>query len=245
MANFDRSGGAGGASSKKYGKKDFGKRSFDDRGAGRPGMHKATCADCGNPCEVPFKPTGLKPIYCRNCFKRDDDTNSRRPDDRSYGNNRDFGRDARPEMHKATCTDCGSPCEVPFRPSANKPVFCNNCFKRGGTGAAAPSYSAPSRSFSPPTSYAAPSVNKNSEPSKAQFEMLNAKLDNILKLLTPPSKKAAQEQVVVEEKKVPKSKEAVQEPAKEAAPKKAKEQVKEPAAVEKKKARKPKKVAKN
>jgi len=31
-------------------------------------MHKATCADCGKECEVPFKPSGDRPIYCKECF---------------------------------------------------------------------------------------------------------------------------------------------------------------------------------
>ena len=31
-------------------------------------MHRATCAECGNSCEVPFKPTGEKPVYCSTCF---------------------------------------------------------------------------------------------------------------------------------------------------------------------------------
>ena len=30
-------------------------------GFGDREMHKATCADCGNECEVPFKPSGDKP----------------------------------------------------------------------------------------------------------------------------------------------------------------------------------------
>ena len=33
-------------------------------------MHKATCADCGAECEVPFKPTEGRPVYCRNCFQK-------------------------------------------------------------------------------------------------------------------------------------------------------------------------------
>ncbi|PIV69088.1 MAG: hypothetical protein COS08_05405, partial [Euryarchaeota archaeon CG01_land_8_20_14_3_00_38_12] len=28
-------------------------------------MHKATCADCGKECEVPFEPSGDRPVYCR------------------------------------------------------------------------------------------------------------------------------------------------------------------------------------
>ena len=28
-------------------------------------MHKATCSECNEECEVPFKPTEGKPVYCR------------------------------------------------------------------------------------------------------------------------------------------------------------------------------------
>lgn len=31
-------------------------------------------------------------------------------------------------MHKAVCADCGKDCEVPFRPSANRPVYCKVCY---------------------------------------------------------------------------------------------------------------------
>ena len=33
-------------------------------------MHKATCAECGEQCEVPFKPTEGKPVYCRDCYRK-------------------------------------------------------------------------------------------------------------------------------------------------------------------------------
>ena len=33
-------------------------------------MHKATCADCGNECEVPFKPKEDRPVYCKECFQK-------------------------------------------------------------------------------------------------------------------------------------------------------------------------------
>ena len=34
------------------------------------------------------------------------------------------------EMHKATCSECGSECEVPFKPTEGKRVLCNDCFRR-------------------------------------------------------------------------------------------------------------------
>lgn len=33
-------------------------------------MFKATCADCGKECEVPFKPSGDRPVYCRDCYQK-------------------------------------------------------------------------------------------------------------------------------------------------------------------------------
>ncbi len=38
---------------------------------GRPReMHKAVCADCKQECEVPFKPSGDRPVYCKDCFSK-------------------------------------------------------------------------------------------------------------------------------------------------------------------------------
>ena len=33
-------------------------------------MHDATCSECGQPCQVPFKPTEGKPVYCRECYSK-------------------------------------------------------------------------------------------------------------------------------------------------------------------------------
>ncbi len=33
-------------------------------------MFSAICADCRKPCQVPFQPSGDKPIYCRECFMK-------------------------------------------------------------------------------------------------------------------------------------------------------------------------------
>lgn len=45
------------------------------------------------------------------------------------GPRRDFDRGPR-EMHKATCTECKKECEVPFKPTEGKDVFCQECFKK-------------------------------------------------------------------------------------------------------------------
>ncbi len=32
-------------------------------------MFKVTCSKCGKETEVPFRPTGSKPVYCKECFQ--------------------------------------------------------------------------------------------------------------------------------------------------------------------------------
>ena len=87
-------------------------------------------------------------------------------------------------MHKAICKQCGDECAVPFKPTSDKPVFCDNCFKKGGkpngdrfAGKFTPGKFARSsgeRSFA---------REKAPDDYKRQFEMLNDKLDRILKAL--------------------------------------------------------------
>ena len=31
---------------------------------------RVTCADCNKECEVPFKPSGDRPVYCKECFSK-------------------------------------------------------------------------------------------------------------------------------------------------------------------------------
>jgi CxxC-x17-CxxC domain-containing protein len=38
-------------------------------------MHDATCASCGVKTQVPFRPSGDRPVYCRDCYSQN---NSRR-----------------------------------------------------------------------------------------------------------------------------------------------------------------------
>ena len=40
-------------------------------GGGRPReMFKAVCAECKKECEVPFRPSGDRPVYCKECFSK-------------------------------------------------------------------------------------------------------------------------------------------------------------------------------
>lgn len=39
-------------------------------GSGPREMFPATCSSCGCETQVPFKPSGMKPVYCRDCFRK-------------------------------------------------------------------------------------------------------------------------------------------------------------------------------
>jgi len=138
--NKEKRFSGGGRGGKKFGGRNFGGNRSGDSGFGggrdgvRPDMHKAVCSNCGNDCEVPFRPTGDKPVFCNTCFK------NKRGNDGSRvfqdGGSRDFGnRESRPQF-----TDKHS---HQNEDSRNLPNY------------------------------------------KAQFEQLNAKLDKILKTLVP------------------------------------------------------------
>lgn len=96
MGNFrsdSRGGSRGGFGGRRSGGFSRGgdRGGFRDRDSGfgerrRPQMHEATCDKCKKQCEVPFKPTGDKPVFCSDCFKKEDSSNSKS----------NFGSDSRP-----------------------------------------------------------------------------------------------------------------------------------------------------
>jgi CxxC-x17-CxxC domain-containing protein len=102
MNNFKSGGGFGGRKGgSDFPRRDSGGRDFNrDRGGNsfaRPTtMYQAVCADCGQPCEVPFKPSGDRPVYCSNCFKSKDVSSPRQFGAREFSkpNFRDNARPA-------------------------------------------------------------------------------------------------------------------------------------------------------
>jgi CxxC-x17-CxxC domain-containing protein len=80
-------------------RRDFSRRSFDDRDSRRTQLYDAVCAECGKTCQVPFRPSGDRPVYCSECFEKKggkDGNGSRDRRDfsrRSYGD-RDSQRSA-------------------------------------------------------------------------------------------------------------------------------------------------------
>jgi len=47
----------------------YGKGKQDNRSRERS-FTQAICADCNKECEVPFKPSADRPVYCRECFSK-------------------------------------------------------------------------------------------------------------------------------------------------------------------------------
>lgn len=109
------------------------------------------------------------------------------------GRSRGFDRDGgRPEMHEATCGDCGNSCEVPFKPTGNRPVFCNNCFRQEGNVSRperfsdrAPRFDRAERSDrrEPGAFGDVRNGNKSVEQLQVQVQKMNDKIDAILAIL--------------------------------------------------------------
>lgn len=156
MKNFTRGKG-------NFDRRDSGRGNFRRDNSDRPKMYNATCAECGSSCEVPFKPMNGKPVFCSSCFGGKEESAPR-----SF-RGRDEYRHEEKKMFRATCSECGKSCEVPFKPNSDKPVYCDQCFGRTGS----------------------EKGNKHSVSTKAgsndQFEILNKKLDQILQALNSSS----------------------------------------------------------
>ncbi len=89
---------------------------------------------------------------------------------------RSFGggnRPQRPMLFKATCDQCGADCEVPFKPNGQRPVLCHSCFKKSGPEGV--------RKFQ--FNKERPKFGASSDPIGKQLEIINTKLDRILRAI--------------------------------------------------------------
>lgn len=102
----------------------------------------------------------------------------------SFGNRSDRGP---VEMHEAICDNCGKTCQVPFRPTSGKPVYCSSCFENNRS--SEPRRFEDRREQGNP--YSTPSTPANNY--KEQFDALNSKLDRILTLLSETEEKEKEE----------------------------------------------------
>jgi len=131
-------------------------------------MFDAICAECGQTCQVPFQPTGDKPVYCTVCFAKRQGGQPRRPEGRDF-------RRPKP-MYSAICDKCGKQCQVPFQPTPGKPIYCAQCFGKGG--------------------------DRGGAPKGDQLASINAKLDKIINaLIVAKIIKPAKEEKLVKEVK--------------------------------------------
>ncbi len=208
MAYFNKDNRGGGGR--------FGKRGgFGGRNE-RPQMHDATCDNCGKQCQVPFRPTGERPVYCNDCFGKDRDGGGNF--ERKDRGNKSFEER---RMYSATCSSCGKKCEVPFLPTGGRPTYCNDCFHNNGGDL---SFDGPTRDERPKRSFDDRKFTNKSgsrgADHKADFAALNAKIDKLISILTPV---AAQKEIAKPTVETSKVKEAKKSPVKRvAAPKKAK-----------------------
>lgn len=110
MGNY-QGGGGGFRGGNGGGGKSWGNNRGGDRGPVT--MHDATCSECGKHCQVPFRPTGEKPVYCKECFgeRREDGDRAPRKDydnggKKEYNNDRQsFRPEARPAFKPAPAFD--------------------------------------------------------------------------------------------------------------------------------------------
>jgi CxxC-x17-CxxC domain-containing protein len=114
-------------------------------------------------------------------------------------------------MHKVICDECKKPCEVPFLPTAGKPVYCSACFggkkEMGGGDRGGDRGGFQKKSFgdykTPPRTDFGNDVKKVSgEEIKKQIEVLNVKIDRLTSVI---EKMSAGNKPVVEVKEVVKA----------------------------------------
>jgi len=103
------------------------------------------------------------------------------------------------QLFSATCSECGKSCEVPFRPSGDKPVYCSNCFGKKNEGGSRDFRGGDRREagFRPndrskrednrPRSDRTQAVPRESDGEiKQRLSTIEAKLNRILDLINPP-----------------------------------------------------------
>ena len=116
----------------------------------------------------------------------------------SFGGNRGFGGPRRDDrgpvvMNDAICDECKRPCQVPFRPSGDKPVYCKNCFDKRGGGREMGRFAGAAGNIAPD--------GFSTNDIKTQLAMINIKLDKLLKnnsLPIIPKKEEVKSEAIIE-----------------------------------------------
>lgn len=187
--------------------------------------------------------------------RRETEFRGRPKSDANYGPKKRFNNDRQHEggnryndrgpkevqLFKATCTTCGKPCEVPFRPDGQKPVLCRDCFSSKNSSPTsnerfgkpnrdnnAPRYENRSETFRQPA--ASTQTGTDHADMLRKISSLENKVSEILTLLKQAKEEKTQPEVVNEtrpvakkekaEVKVVKPKKVATKPAKKVAKKK-------------------------
>ena len=139
---------------------------------------------------------------------------------RSFSHSGDRDK-SRPQMFSAVCSECNRTCEVPFRPTGDRPVFCNDCFsnKRGSSQGghprrdASPARGFPQRDFTQLTpSSKPPTEDKRINELKQQLDAVNKKLDTVIEMMKVVPVAEAAKAVPTKKAKVRKLATATREP---------------------------------
>ncbi len=73
-------------------------RGRQDSGPGERTYTRVICAECNKECEIPFRPSGDRPVYCKVCFSKRKTGNSfnanrdNKPKERDFSQGRRFDR---------------------------------------------------------------------------------------------------------------------------------------------------------
>ncbi len=173
MANFRERKSFGPKKSFGNNKGNF-KKSF-----GSNQKYSAVCASCGDDCNLPFKPTGNRPVYCSSCFSKQNGDDNRFSTNRNSRDNDSYSN----KKFSAVCSSCGEDFQLPFRPIPGKEFFCDRCFDR-----------------------TAPRKNNDGQ-CEDKIKKLEEKIDRIIKLLTTEKKTTQVEETIeLPKEKKPKKK---------------------------------------
>ncbi len=98
---------------------------FDDRNRDRQMIQgNWTCSECGATItELPFEPSGDRPVLCRDCHRNKRDNSNNR------GGN--FRRERKMFEGNWKCSGCGAPItQLPFEPKDESDVSCRECYMK-------------------------------------------------------------------------------------------------------------------
>lgn len=82
------------------------------------------CKDCGQ--EFTFTASEQE-FYAEKGFENEPQRCKSCRDARKGNRNNNRGER---QMFDAVCSECGRPCQVPFEPRNDRPIYCSDCFRK-------------------------------------------------------------------------------------------------------------------